>query len=86
MNNHSQPPSVAYSARVPDREQLTHQDNAIQPLADTPLEDTGQGRLDVATTSVNTLVRRAQVCFTHVLKALAPPPSLSECVQFSRCK
>jgi len=53
MNNHTRPPSVAYSARQPDQEQSN-----IQTLPNSPLED----EIHVTTTSLFNLVRRAQVC------------------------
>jgi hypothetical protein len=57
MNNHTKPPSVAYSSRQPDQEQLNNTENGIQALADTPLQ-----QAHVQTTSLFNLVRRAQVC------------------------
>lgn len=60
VNNHTQPPSVAYSARQP--EQTNNQENGIQTLTNTPLQQTDQDEVNIATTSLYDLVRRAQVC------------------------
>lgn len=62
MNNHTQPPSVAYSARQPDQDQSINPENGIQNLTNTPLEQLHQDEIDVRTTSLFDLVRRAQVC------------------------
>ena len=60
MNNHSQPPSVAYSARsIPSTN--NEQENGIRALADTPLQQPHQENLR-STISFFALVRRAQVC------------------------
>lgn len=53
MNNHSHPPSVAYSARSPDPV-----DTGIRALAETPLQ---QPQREERPTSFYRLVRRAQV-------------------------
>ncbi|CAF0786655.1 unnamed protein product [Adineta steineri] len=55
MNNHTQPPTVAYSAR---EKQSNNTDNVIQTLANTPLQQPDE--LDVASTTLFDLVRRAQ--------------------------
>ena len=57
MNNHTQPPSVAYSARQPTTETSTNSTNVIQRLATTPLQQPHQKQ-----NSFYNLVRRAQVC------------------------
>ncbi|CAF1682904.1 unnamed protein product, partial [Adineta ricciae] len=57
MNNHTQPPSVAYSARQPNEETSTNSTNVIQRLATTPLQQPHQEQ-----SSFYNLVRRAQVC------------------------
>jgi len=62
MNNHTRSPSVAYSARPPDQEQSNHNENVIQTLTNTPLQQPQQEELDATTTSLSDLVRRAQVC------------------------
>ena len=62
MNNHTKPPSVAYSSRQPDQEQTNTTENGIQALADTPLQQP-----HVQTTSLFDLVRRAQVCLLILL-------------------
>jgi hypothetical protein len=56
MNNHTRTPSVAYSARQP--EQISNSENSIQNLTNTP----NQNDIDVTTTSIYDIVRRAQVC------------------------
>ena len=61
MNNHAGSPSVAYSARQPDQDQSFNPENGIQNLARTPLQQPHQDEVDVATTSLFDLVRRAQV-------------------------
>ena len=60
MNNHTQPPSVAYSARPPDQESSIRTENGIDNLVNTPLQ--GTDHIHVTTTSFFALVRRAQVC------------------------
>ncbi|UJR16327.1 hypothetical protein I4U23_003233 [Adineta vaga] len=55
MNNHAQPPSVAYSARQPDSELSTATDSVIRTLANTPLQQPHREE-----TSFYDLVRRAQ--------------------------
>jgi len=62
MNNHTQPPSVAYSARQPDQDQSNNSENVIQTLTNTPLHQTYQDEINVTTTSIFNLIRRAQVC------------------------
>lgn len=62
MNNHNQPPSVAYSARPPD--------DGIETLTDTPLQTLNPEHIHVTTTSVFALVRRTQVCRTSTGKIL----------------
>lgn len=57
MNNHTQPPSVAYSAR----ENKFQPENGIENLARTPLQGPEQDQIDVTTSSFFNLVRRAQV-------------------------
>jgi hypothetical protein len=58
MNNHTRSPSVAYSARQPDQEQSTNPENTIENLTNTRHQDD----VDVTTTTLFDLVRRAQVC------------------------
>jgi hypothetical protein len=84
MNNHSRPPSVAYSARQPDQEQLNTGENGIQTLTDAPHQD----ELDiVATTTLFNLVRRAQVClFVFLFCCFLIKIYFSECIKFCRCK
>jgi hypothetical protein len=62
MNNHTQPPSVAYSARQPDQDQSNNSETVIQTLTNTPLHQTYQDEINVTTTSIFNLIRRAQVC------------------------
>ena len=57
MNNHTQPPSVAYSAR----QQKLNPESGIENLARTPLQSPEQNQIDATTTSFFNLVRRAQV-------------------------
>lgn len=64
MNNHTRSPSVAYSARQPDQE------NGIQTLTNTPLQQPEQEEVRVVTTSLYDLVRRAQVCLILMKKVL----------------
>ena len=56
MNNHSHPPSVAYSAR--SAPSLDPADTGIRALAETPLQ---QPQREERPTSFYRLVRRAQV-------------------------
>ncbi|CAF1114995.1 unnamed protein product [Rotaria sp. Silwood1] len=60
MNNHTRPPSVAYSARQPDQDQSTNAENSIQTLTDTPLQQPPQEQIEIATISLFNLIRRAQ--------------------------
>ena len=66
MNNHTRSPSVAYSARPPDREQSNNNENTIQTLTNPPLQE----EIDITTTSLFDLVRRAQVCFFRSFQSL----------------
>ncbi len=58
MNNHTRPPSVAYSAGQTDQEQSNNSENAIQNLTNTPYQE----EIHVTTTPLFNLIRRAQVC------------------------
>lgn len=62
VNNHTQPPSVAYSARLPDQENLTNVENNIQVLSSTLNEQTQPTRIQRSATSLVNFARRAQVC------------------------
>lgn len=68
MNNHSQPPSVAYSARQPDQQSTVKTDDGIETLADTPLQSISPDHIHVTTTSFFALVRRTQVCRSSIGK------------------
>lgn len=58
MNNHTRSPSVAYSARPPDQESSINPENTVENLTNT----LHPNDVDVTTTSLFHLVRRAQVC------------------------
>ena len=66
MNNHSQPPSVAYSARQPDQQSTLRSDDGIETLVDTPLQSINPDHIHVTTTSLFALVRRTQVCRSSI--------------------
>lgn len=86
MNNHTQPPSVAYTARAPDQNSKLHPENGIENLTRTPLRSPEQEEIDVTTSSFFKLVRRAQVrgffCFENVLNH----STLSDIIKCRRCK
>lgn len=63
MNNHTQPPSVAYSARQPDQEQLNNNEHGIQVLTNTPLQQPNQKQYRTATQSLFDIAQRIQVCY-----------------------
>ncbi|CAF3055419.1 unnamed protein product [Rotaria socialis] len=60
MNNNTQLPAVAYSARQPDQENSANSNNGIQILTNTPLEQPQQEQMQRAALSLFDLVRRAQ--------------------------
>lgn len=74
MNNHSQPPSVAFSARSApstsnnETEISTTPENGIRTLVETPLQQPNQENLR-SETSFFALVRRAQVCHIEFASA-----------------
>jgi hypothetical protein len=83
MNNHTRPPSVAYSARQSDQEQSNNTENNIQTLPNSSLED----EIHVTTTSLFNLVRRAQVCLIYINSFFRKKKFIfSDCTKFSRCK
>jgi hypothetical protein len=84
MNNHTRSPSVAYSARQPDQEQSTNPENTIENLTNTRHQDD----VDVTTTTLFDLVRRAQVCGFSINRFSGRKNQIifSECIKFYRCK
>ena len=81
MNNHAQPPSVAYSARSPTS--LEPSDGAIRALAETPLQPPNS---EERSTSFYRLVRRAQVSPPLIFCVSIDRSALSEHLKLSRCK
>ena len=78
MNNHTRSPSVAYSARPPDQDQSNNSENVIQSLT----EQINPDDVNVTTTSLFHLVRRAQVCKDLFLDRFSKKKQLifSECI------
>ena len=68
MNNHTQPPSVAYSARQSEQESPFKPENGIDNLANTPLQGAHREHIHITTTSFYALARRAQVCRKRIFQ------------------